>query len=99
MTTQKPKFTPGPWKLEMPDYDHSFVPSITIGKFSFSVQDAEDGTYREANANLIAAAPDLYEACERLLALEAIDCLCVEHFKCAKCNAIAALSKARGEKP
>lgn len=54
----KPEFTPGPWAVEvMP----SGRVTVTSGQFFIC---GDENTYGviDANANLIAAAPDLYEA-------------------------------------
>lgn len=49
----------------------------------------------EANANLIAAAPDLLAACRRIL-VEDDGCSCSEGGYCAWCLARAAIAKAEG---
>jgi len=54
----------------------------------------------EANAHLISAAPDLYEACERIKNEKAPsyhDCLDNGEPECAWCAVFNALAKARGE--
>lgn len=52
------KFTPGPWELNLAD-DHSYI--LRGGKTIACVDTWMDDE-QEANANLIAAAPDLLEA-------------------------------------
>lgn len=88
----KSTHTPGPWKATGKevgtDYEatHGMVASI-IGM--------PNRWETEANARLIAAAPDLYAAVEALLALHADDGTRddVPEWKAAR----AALAKARGE--
>lgn len=60
--TEPLNYSKEPWKLKLPDYDTSFVPSVTIGKFIINIQDAEDGSSNVDNAKLITLAPKLYEA-------------------------------------
>ena len=94
------KFTPGPWKAK---YDPQLRAAIEIYNTEDRVMVAvlpDRGTIEamseiEANANLIAAAPDLYEAlettCEYCIGKEATDC------PCERCITGKALRKARGE--
>ena len=94
------KFTKGPWTAT---YDSQLRALIEI----YSIEDRilvavlpDRGTVEampeiEANANLIAAAPDMYEAlettCEYCIGKEATDC------PCERCITGKALRKARGE--
>ena len=63
----EPKWTPGPWTTSLTD--ETFVRSadndvaVMIGDYS----DDATSLIMAANANLIAAAPDLYASVERLL--------------------------------
>lgn len=96
----EPKFTKGPWKAT---YDSQLQAAIEIYNTEDRVRVAvlpDRGTIEamseiEANANLIAAAPDLYEAldttCEYCIGKEATDC------PCERCITGKALRKARGE--
>lgn len=64
------RFTPGPWQLAWEDGKHGVVGSTTEGKLVCIVgNNPRDGKndMRRANATLMAAAPDLLDACERLL--------------------------------
>jgi len=76
-TTER-KFTPGPWGIDRGFRDAGTAPgphyTIPDGFLTVYMGDAEDdyadadyatvhGRNQEANANLIAAAPDLLEAC------------------------------------
>ena len=93
-------FTKGPWKAT---YDSQLQAAIEIYNTEDRVMVAvlpDRGTIEamseiEANANLIAAAPDLYEAlettCEYCIGKEATDC------PCERCITGKALRKARGE--
>ena len=94
------EFTKGPWKAT---YDSQLQAAIEIYNTEDRVMVAvlpDRGTIEamseiEANANLIAAAPDLYEAlettCEYCIGKEATDC------PCERCITGKALRKARGE--
>ena len=99
------KHTPGPWKKEINDYDRSLEITDRKGKpianiysgflcceWDFIMTQEEE----KANANLIAAAPDMYEALKELFKL-------LEGDKAPKWRAIAfydiakkALAKAEG---
>jgi hypothetical protein len=54
----KLKATPGPWRVDIDDQDGC------IGYYLENTQGAEGPDEAEANARLIAAAPELLEACE-----------------------------------
>ena len=94
------KFTKGPWTAK---YDPQLQAAIEIYNTEDRVMVAvlpDRGTIEamseiEANANLIAAAPDMYEAlettCEYCIGKEATDC------PCEWCITGKALRKARGE--
>ena len=94
------KFTKGPWRAT---YDSQLQALIEIYNTEDRIPVAvlpDRGTVEampeiEANANLIAAAPDLYEAlettCEYCIGKEATDC------PCERCITGKALRKARGE--
>ena len=94
------KFTKGPWTAT---YDSQLQALIQVYSTELHLPVAvlpDRGTIEamseiEANANLIAAAPDLYEAlenlCEYCIGKEATDC------PCERCLTGKALRKARGE--
>ena len=94
------KFTKGPWKAT---YDSQLQALIEIYNTEDRTMVAtlpDRGTVEampeiEANANLIAAAPDMYEAleevCHDCIGKEATDILC------EGCHVDKALRKARGE--
>ena len=62
--------TPGPWRVVRPEYTNEHLTRIVPrvrqdGSFPFYC--SLGGENREANARLIAAAPELLEACRELL--------------------------------
>lgn len=57
------KFTPGPWEIEIMPSGRT---TVTHGQFFIAGNDSDYGLM-SANAQLIAAAPDLLEALEKLL--------------------------------
>ena len=94
------KFTKGPWTAT---YDSQLQAAIEIYNTEDRVMVAvlpyrgtiEAMSEIEANANLIAAAPDMYEAlettCEYCIGKEATDC------PCGRCVTGKALRKAKAE--
>lgn len=78
----KTKHTPGPWRahsnLQMKHDGFSHVISSdhpSVGSWSIAMIGTHDGIeYATANAQLIAAAPDLLNACKAML--EAWECRC-----------------------
>lgn len=105
----KTLFTPGPWHLEGPDYSSDYT--ITGNDDALAICAVVNGEMRRmggkddehaANANLIAAAPDLYEALMSVMYSVVSDIELPRHgleknvatFE----HAIAVLAKARGEK-
>lgn len=97
-------FTPGPWVVtghgtiwvngDGRDNGVSLVANVFDENGRHKTQRAL------ANAHLIAAAPDLYEACERIKTEKAPayhDCIDNGEGECAWCAVFNALSKARGE--
>lgn len=89
------KWTPGPWEWEGRDEPFSYTIFAKAGPLNVCPAIA----HGLGNARLIAAAPDLYAALERALALSKprlqheADCSCSYHEGCA------ALAKARGDQP
>lgn len=93
----KPKFTPGPWfsvtRLSGSENHHGFKICGNDGWALAEVMPVdEDGIEGKANAHLIAAAPELYEALETCLLYGAMTGDDWAIFK-----AETALAKARGE--
>lgn len=94
----KPKFTPGPWEAipgnsmvrVNPLVDQGYLGGLYIADIQLLLPEAE------ANANLIAAAPEMYEALEKVA--EYGDCFA---HKTGERNpyrmVMEALKKARGE--
>lgn len=92
----KTKFTPGPWSIFGPLSD-KYDPAYRVSAertLSLTVSACPDGFVQgenKANAHLIAAAPELYEALELLLSAQGQ--MEEKAIKMAK----VALAKARGE--
>lgn len=68
----KPKFTPGPWRvnysdIQAKDYDSSEF-NLTVARINAFSASREEQLEEIANAALIAAAPEMYEALENILA-------------------------------
>ena len=91
----EPKFTKGPWKAKdnyiyapIPDEDDIFAISIAVACAGVAPA--------ISNANLIAAAPDMYEALEDVCkgCLGKLETNCT----CRVCKIGKALRKARGER-
>jgi hypothetical protein len=90
------KHTPGPWKVAKPQKSHA------NGKLMYGivgpeiVADYEDWGFTEANARLIAAAPDLLEVLSEVVkfwdSIVPTDCINDMHIK-----ARAAIARAEGE--
>lgn len=99
-----PKYTPGPWKsVVLRDGARIEADGSSIAWIGpDDTRECADGRIVEvmtkravANANLIAAAPDLLAACRRIL-VEDGGCSCSEGGHCAWCLAGAAIAKAEG---
>lgn len=93
--TAEKRWTPGPWCA----WDRGIGWEVFCGpdqgvKPGLRLNDEHRNTFEEADAHLIAAAPELYEALERLLKIQTLEPLHV----CHPINiARKALAKARGE--
>jgi hypothetical protein len=70
------KHTPGPWHVESRKSFGNFYEIRSGGKGIACIAD-ENGR-EEANAALIAAAPDMLEALEKISALHPVKCILVE---------------------
>ena len=105
--SEKTKFTPGPWTVE-PVRDNNGKPYATSYEAWVFVEPSVCGLWAQAGSNLadahlIAAAPELYEACEN--ALECLIGCCVPAGGCDDRKTMvdtqamlrAALKKARNE--
>jgi hypothetical protein len=85
--------TPGPWVIHRPN-DSERIDINAEG--SFYIAEVIGGmTAQEANAHLIAAAPDLLEALEELEALGSLEL--PQRRDAALLKAKAAIAKAKGE--
>ena len=74
MKTDTPKFTPGPWKVVPFTEPDLCIPDV-VSESRISVCTCYNGSVGDvnetnANARLIAAAPDLYAACEMIIRFE-----------------------------
>lgn len=93
----EPKFTKGPWFIDVNTmFDKVFImckENLPVN-CGFIAEMADTNKNREADTNLIAAAPDMYEALKEAC----LDCL-LEQDKdlCDFCYIGKALRKARGE--
>ena len=107
---QKPGFTPGPWTIEVAHRvltnvstnEETRRPYYEIGSDLRVLAKVDTGLNDKANAALIAAAPDLYAACEIVLnnltvMIPANEDLRKLGEKACIDALIAALNKARGE--
>ena len=96
------KFTPGPWQTIDMSWEYSVIIDEDAARIAqvFIRDEVDEETQdkfeeiKDANANLIAAAPDMYEALKE----SCLDCL-LEQDKdlCDSCYIGKALRKARGE--
>lgn len=99
----KTEFTPGPWMFAEGKFNcdprSGGIGSITTKEVGpWYVATIENAPGHEANAHLIAAAPDMYAALEHLW--ECRDCGTEAWADCEGGRAaLAALKKARGEQP
>ena len=86
------EFTPGPWEVFNEGLGSYKVSKCDAWLGSSTLRTNEENI---ANANLIAAAPELYAALERVLNQSWDGPIDAEHY--ARKQAAAALAKARGE--
>jgi hypothetical protein len=90
-------FTPGPWQwVNDDDIEQAEHPFASVAEVVRIFQD-EDRSQRNANARLIAAAPELYAKLEGLLEYVRLFCADSSPTDAAVADAVAALAKARGE--
>lgn len=88
------RHTPGPWKVfnAGPHYNNQAIDNLQI-QYGEDGECISDHVYTQADARLIAAAPELLEALEPF-AKFACDPPC----DCHNCKARSAIAKARGAK-
>lgn len=103
----KTKHTPGPWQVNGSWLNietgnrHTAVESVLPGGFGMvaSLEHSFTRESEEANARLIAAAPELLEALKELV--NDGECYCADNVAsketCRHCKARAAIAKAQGE--
>jgi hypothetical protein len=92
----KTKFTPGPWKIGTPPPNGEQTIGTEQG-LMVAVSTTGAGIQTKANAHLIAAAPDLYEALEDLSINDFGSNGWTNSMERIAIKARAALAKARGE--
>lgn len=105
------KHTPGSWKVEMPPHSEGLSSSLlkknpdaihivshgTIWGFGVSIAALGEGEDAEANARLIAAAPEMLEALK--IALDALGCDRLRQDRLVAQKIInTAIKKAKGER-
>ena len=94
----EPKWTPGPWQIGAPHGYPSEIKSEEGVIVDFTFTEFGDGT-SSANACLIAAAPEVYEALEGMLAMRIEGRPLREWAADAVDRALSVKAKARGETP
>jgi hypothetical protein len=99
----KTKHTAGEWKAYYPAdaqpgdaCEDAAVIASEYGMIAVTVDDVGDESEQNANARLIAAAPDLLSVCKRMVAVFSFDrdCLGSKCGVCPLCKARAAIAKA-----
>ncbi len=109
--SEKPMWTPGPWEVRRAKYpvdgefDYAIGAEIDDAQYCIAEAFGRAAEYQylpaEANAHLIAAAPEMYEALERWLRLATNPQISSETYwrewPSIRDAADAALAKARGE--
>ena len=93
------KHTPGPWRvglLRPGEVTNILVDTIgTTGTYARTTAKVNTETKEgEANARLIAAAPELLKALERWVSIEP-QCFCSDIVTCPACEAKTAIAKAK----
>jgi hypothetical protein len=98
-----PKHTPGPWEF-IPSFGRVEVEKFIVAYLSLSVEGRENPLYlsrgeAEANGRLIAAAPELLDALEHMVAVANWSCTIQseEQFDAMIATAEAAIRKAKGD--
>lgn len=102
----KTKFTPGPWNVD-PQYIHDIqAGGVEVSRCTSYSNAGREAIYpynapcdeqADANAHLIAAAPDLYEALQELV--DSIEPIAYPYHVSGLDNAKRVLARARGEQP
>lgn len=101
--SETPKFTPGPYRCEGPDPfgDWNILHPGDKLAVAAVVSNMREPQEVAANAHLIAAAPELYEALRRIVTPAMVSAMAGAHKATCVCNycaASAALAKAEGRK-
>lgn len=66
MKTSDQKFTPGPWVIFPKSINNAVFQAVGRDNGDDSISGITDAVFRRADASLLAAAPDLYAALDRL---------------------------------
>ncbi len=91
MTATKTQHTPGPWEIDFTMHGALAVRS----KASFVATACRDTQYEQANAYLLAAAPELLDACEWLVKMCEANGYALDNPKLHAAR--TAIAKAKGE--
>lgn len=94
------KHTPGPWEITVNNYDHYGIHQAGMNGMAIIWINKQHSEMDDANARLIAAAPELLEALRQ--AADELDAIMNQKGHTAKTRAIrdtsyAAIAKAQGE--
>ena len=87
-TTKETRFTPGPW-TNAPDYDEIDSAVVMTADYEKRIADCGFCTVEEdnANADLIAAAPDMYDALAEMVGeVDTSVCLVTHRWYCVACG-------------
>lgn len=94
--------TPGPWTIDRRSATHVIAGERGVAHCGGTTRNDDGGEHiaeNEANAHLIAAAPDLYAALEWLIADKCGQVPMVGSYADAIERAVSALARARGDAP
>ena len=95
--THTAKHTPGPWYRNIPPANKYTTVWSGRNKHVAYIKQMPDDVEAEANINLIAAAPAMYEALRLLLGVDACHNGMVCCGECGYCKGMAALAQAEGK--
>lgn len=110
MKTLNKEYTPGPWKYHLGKgasprfhiqseggYQIASTPELTTSRTAKLVTDFDENLVREANAALIASAPDLLAACKSMLTIAYSRKVSEVQAACAECESAIARAEGRAE--
>ena len=90
--------TPGPWEIDGDILLTRADPFETIPFGRVNINHAFDEEERQANRDLIEAAPDLLEALENVLRLQECNAYTHDEHDAVQASALSAIAKAKGVK-